>query len=145
MTSNETIKIRKLDSKAKAPARHSDGAAGYDLCSLEGGSIQPNQIGRVRTGLSFSISEDLVGVVFGRSGLGLKHGLTVVDTRVYPRNSEELVISVLNTSNSVFEYTAGYRIAQIVFIQTTCMPIEFVEEMDTTLRGESGFGSTGVN
>lgn len=145
MVLTETIKIRKLHADAKAPARHSDGAAGYDLCSLEAGAIQPNQIGRVRTGLSFDISEDLLGVVFGRSGLGLKHGLTVVDTRVVPGNSEELVLSVLNTSNTVFEYTAGYRIAQIVFIQTSAVPIELVNEMDSTLRGDSGFGSTGVN
>jgi dUTP pyrophosphatase len=145
MASLETIKLRKLHEKAKVPLRQTDGAAGYDLYSLEGGIIGPNQVQKIRTGLSFDISEDLVGVVFGRSGLGLKFGLTALDTRVYSGCKEELIINILNTSDKPFEFTEGYRIAQIVFIQTSPAPIELVDTMDSTIRGESGFGSTGVN
>lgn len=144
MTSNETLKIIKLDKNAKIPIRHSEGAAGYDLSALKCGKINPNEILEVGTGLIFQIPKGTVGIVFGRSGLAVKNGLEIVNSKVFPDSKEELVVKVLNNSNKPFEFEAGSRIAQMVLIETLACDIELVDNLEDSARGEAGFGSTGL-
>lgn len=145
MTLTEPIKIKKVSINAVTPIRHSEGAAGYDVSSLEGGIIPPKQLLKVRTGLIFSIPQNCLGVIFGRSGLALKHGLEIIDTKIFPNSKEELVITIFNNFNAEFKFDAGTRIAQLVIIKVSNPKIEIVDSLDDSKRGESGFGSTGLN
>ncbi|WUR03559.1 deoxyuridine triphosphatase (dut) [Vairimorpha necatrix] len=139
------LKITKLSKSAKIPERHSEGAAGYDISVLESGTINPKEISEIRTGLIFSIPKNHLGIIFGRSGLALKHGLEPINSKILPESNEELKVKILNNSNVPFEYTAGMRIAQMVIIKTCEYNIEEVECLESSTRGDSGFGSTGLH
>ncbi|KAK6089208.1 hypothetical protein P3W45_001151 [Vairimorpha bombi] len=144
MTSAEILRITKLDKNAKIPIRHSEGAAGYDLSAVKGGKINPKEILEVGTGLIFSIPKGTIGIVFGRSGLAVKNGLEIINSKVLPDSKEELVVKILNNSNKPFEFEAGSRIAQMVLIETFVCDIKEVDSLEYSARGESGFGSTGL-
>lgn len=144
MTSVEMLRITKFDKNAKIPIRHSEGAAGYDLSAVKCGKINPKEILEVCTGLIFSIPQGTIGIVFGRSGLAVKNGLEIINTKVFPGSKEELVVKLLNNSNKPFEFEAGSRIAQMVLIETYVCDIEEVDSLEDTARGEAGFGSTGL-
>lgn len=145
MTNMESIKVKKVSKDAIVPIRHSEGAAGYDLSALESGVIPPNQQIKVRTGLIFFIPENCLGIVFSRSGLSYKHGIEIIDTKVYPNTQEELVVTVHNNFDTEFKFDAGTRIAQLVIVKVSSPIIEVVDSLENSKRGESGFGSTGLN
>lgn len=140
----EGIRVQKMLPHAKVPQRQSHGAAGYDIYSVEPGKILPKERKSIRTGLKWSIPHSTMGMVFGRSGLALKNWIDVVNSYVYPDAEDELVVTLVNNGNEVFEYEEGSRIAQIVFIKTSGCDVTFVDTMDPTTRGDLGFGSTGM-
>ncbi|KAI5150103.1 dUTP pyrophosphatase [Enteropsectra breve] len=108
-----SVTFKRLKINASVPQRHSSGAAGYDVCSLESGVIPPHSLVSVKTGFSLSIPYEFLGILMGRSGLALKNGLEIKPS--YVKNNEEVVVHIYNTSNNEFEYTAGMRIAQLMF------------------------------
>lgn len=144
MTKEEILKIKKLFPNAIVPIRHSEGAAGYDLSTLESGIIPPKQQLKIRTGLIVYIPENCLGIVFGRSGLALKHGLEIIDTKVFPNTNEELILTIFNNFDEEFNFDAGTRLAQLVIVKVSNPEIEIVDSLEESIRGESGFGSTGL-
>lgn len=141
----ETIKVTRIHKDAKIPERHSKGAAGYDICSIESGVIQPKERVTIKTGLVWMIPDNAIGGIYGRSGLAVKHSIDVTNNRIYPGNKSELMVELINHGKNPFIYNAGDRIAQLIFFATAGCEITFVENLDDTERGKSGFGSTGMN
>jgi dUTP pyrophosphatase len=141
----EVIKVRKVVEHATIPRRQSKGAAGYDICAVEPGTIPPRGRARIRSGLSWDIPPTVIGLVQGRSGLASRNCIEVADSYVYPGVQEELEVTLINNSEVPFEYQGGDRIAQLVFVVTAGCDITIVDTMDSTERGEAGFGSTGMN
>ncbi|AFN83129.1 dUTPase [Encephalitozoon romaleae SJ-2008] len=140
----EEIRVYKVHSNAKIPKRQSEGAAGYDVHSVESGVILPGERKSIRTGLIWDIPQSIVGLVFGRSGLALKNWMEVVETCVYPGENKELVITLINNGKQPFEYEECCRIAQLVFVPVLSCEVNLVESLDSTERGCLGFGSTGM-
>ena len=115
-------------------AHTNDGGA--DLRSNEDTIICAGSQTLVHTGVRLAIPAGYVGLVCPRSGLALKHNITVMNAPgVIVRNMDE----------QAFEIHEGDRIAQIVFLPYAHMQFEPVNELDSTERGDKGFGSSGIN
>ena len=127
-------------------------AAGYDLVAWPEGVVEvvPGEKATlVPLGIRLHIKHpNLVGMVYPRSGLGHKHGLTLGNTTgvIDADYQGEMFVSLYNRSDKTFYINPGDRIAQIVFQYVHHPKFEIVEEFGAfTARGEGGFGSTGVS
>lgn len=128
---------------AQAPTRGSDEAAGYDLYSYENETVAPNQIKLFDTGISIKVPEGTYGRIAPRSSVS-KKGI-LVNAGVIDRDYRGPVkIMLHNLSNDNFVIEKGNRIAQLILEQIKTPPVQLVEELDDTERGDGGFGSTGV-
>jgi dUTP pyrophosphatase len=142
-----TVCIKKLNENATIPSYETAGAAGFDLRSCHGGSIQPGQIQCVSTGLAMEIPEGYELQVRPRSGLALKNGITVLNSpgTVDSDYRGEIKVILINHGNYIFTYTTGQRIAQGVLMKLPQRPIFYeTQELSETDRGLGGFGSTGL-
>lgn len=141
------LRVKKLDAAAQLPVRATPGSAGYDLCALEQVTLLPRQIARVRTGIAIAIGDPgMVGLIYARSGLATKHGVAPINC-VGVIDSDyrgELQVPLTNHGPRPFVIQPGDRIAQLVLAPVFTPAIQEVAELDETLRGENGFGSTGV-
>ena len=141
------LRVKRLDPDLALPAQQHPDDAGCDLQAREDATLAARG-GRalVPTGLAVAIPAGHAGLVLPRSGLALKHGITCLNAPglIDPLYRGELKVLLVNT-DPVAEYTVrrGDRIAQLV-IQAVQM-VEWIEvdELDTTVRDEFGFGSTG--
>ncbi len=127
------------------PCYATDGAAGMDVVSAENVRIAPAARHAVATGLSMAIPRGYEIQVRPRSGLALKHGITVPNTpgTIDSDYRGELKIILINHGAEPFEIQRGDRVAQLVLAPVTQARWEEVAELDDTARGASGFGSTG--
>lgn len=147
MEKNNVLRMKKLREGAVLPQRQTEGAAGYDLCAcLEAPvTLQPGEGYPFPTGLAAEIPQGYAGMVFCRSGLGVKHGVSLPNC-VGVIDSDyrgELQVPLVNLSREPYTVAPGERIAQLV-VAPVCLPVvEEVEELTQTARGEGGFGSTG--
>jgi dUTP pyrophosphatase len=139
------IKVKKLDKNAYLPRYMSLGAAGMDLASVENLTLLGGQRALVSTGLAFELPEGIEIQIRPRSGLAIKHGITVLNAPgTIDSDYRGLVKIVLfNTTHEAFEVKIGDRIAQAVFSKYEVA--ELVEgDLNETERGSGGFGSTNV-
>lgn len=141
------VNIKKLNDKAIIPTYGSEFSAGADLYACEGGdiTIAPGETRLVHTGISMAIPCGYVGLIYARSGLASKRGLAPAN-KVGVIDSDyrgEIMVALYNHSGEAQTVCDGERIAQMVF--TAYMGADFceVDELDSTQRGEGGFGSTG--
>ncbi|GAA4044223.1 dUTP diphosphatase [Parerythrobacter jejuensis] len=127
------------------PAYATEGAAGMDVVSAEDITLQPGARHAVATGLSMAIPQGYEIQVRPRSGLALKHGITVPNTpgTIDSDYRGELKAILINHGTEPFAIHRGDRVAQLVIAPVTRAAWEEVEELDATDRGEGGFGSTG--
>ena len=127
---------------AQAPTHGSDEAAGYDLYSYESETIVSNQIKLIDTGISIRVPEGTYGRIAPRSSVS-KKGI-LINAGVIDRDYRGPVkVMVHNLSNDNYVINKNDRIAQLILEQIKTPPVELVEELDDTVRGEGGFGSTG--
>lgn len=127
---------------AQAPTRGSDEAAGYDLYSYESETVVPKQIKLIDTGISIRVPEGTYGRIGPRSSVS-KKGI-LINAGVIDRDYRGPVkVMVHNLSNDNYVINKNDRIAQLILEQIKTPPVELVEELDDTVRGEGGFGSTG--
>ncbi len=144
-----SILIKKLEKSAKIPTYGSPDAAGADLYALsEMGEVTfaPGETVMIRTGIAISIPKGYAGLIYARSGLACKRGLAPAN-KVGVIDADyrgEIMVALHNHTNEAVTLAAGERIAQLVV--TPCLMPDFTEcdELDDTLRGEGGFGSTGT-
>ncbi|GGC24048.1 deoxyuridine 5'-triphosphate nucleotidohydrolase [Novosphingobium marinum] len=127
------------------PAYATDGAAGMDVLAAESLTLSPGARHAVATGLAMAIPSGFEIQVRPRSGLALRHGVTVPNTpgTIDSDYRGELKVIVINHGDDAFEIRRGDRIAQLVLAPVTRAGWLPVEELDETSRGEGGFGSTG--
>jgi dUTP pyrophosphatase len=141
-----TLKVRRLDARARLPTRAYPGDAGLDLYALEDGALDPGQRASVRTGIAVEIPEGEAGLVLPRSGLAARHGIALVNAPglIDSGYRGEIVVLLLNTDRSArFELAAGDRIAQLVLVKVQTPEVLEVEELAASERGAGGFGSSG--
>lgn len=127
------------------PAYATDGAAGMDVVSAEDVTIAPGGRHAVATGLSVAIPAGYEIQVRPRSGLALKHGVTVPNTpgTIDSDYRGEMKVIMINLGAEPFEIRRGDRVAQLVLAPVTRAGWIEVAELDETARGDGGFGSTG--
>ncbi|CCH47743.1 dUTP diphosphatase [Pseudodesulfovibrio piezophilus] len=124
-------------------------SAGLDLrACLKSSEIEiaPGKKAAISAGISIEIHEKSVAAyIFSRSGLGTKEGLTISQGVgvIDPDYRGEIKVSLLNTSDRVRRIKRGQRIAQMIFMPIFQAVINPVQELNSTKRGEGGFGSTG--
>ena len=129
------------------PARQTEGSAGYDVCSAEPDfTIQPAERRLVRTGLALAIPAGFEAQVRPRSGLAVKHGLTLPNApaTIDSDYRGELLIPMINLGRDPVPVPRGTRIAQLVFQRVPEIELRVVERLPESGRGAGGFGSTGV-
>ena len=128
---------------AQSPTRGSDEAAGYDLYSYESETVVPKQIKLIDTGISIRVPEGTYGRIAPRSSVS-KKGI-LINAGVIDRDYRGPVkVMVHNLSNNDYVIKKNDRIAQLILEKIKTPPVELVEELDDTVRGEGGFGSTGA-
>lgn len=143
----KVMAVKRLHPKAQLPNRQTKGSAGYDLCACieEPVSIAPGETVLFPTGIAAQIPRGTAGMIYTRSGLGIRHGI-VVANGVGVIDSDyrgEIRVGLFNQGKEVYRVQPMERIAQLV-IQPVCLPeIEETEELSQTERGAGGFGSTG--
>jgi dUTP pyrophosphatase len=132
------------------PSRSNDGDAGADLHASTSLILEAGESRLVPTGIQIAIPFGYVGLVHPRSGLALKHGITVLNTpgTIDHGYQGEVGVILYNTSEDPFEIKQGDRIAQLVIQKvelSTFVPLSEEEYYNVkTERGSGGFGSTGV-
>jgi dUTP pyrophosphatase len=142
-----TLRFRRLSPAARPPARAHDGDAGYDLHAAEAATIGPGERAGVGTGIALAIPPGHAGLVLPRSGLAARHGIALVNAPglIDSGYRGEVRVLLLNTDRAApFEVAVGDRIAQLAIVRVEGPELEEAEELDATVRGEGGFGSTGV-
>lgn len=142
------VEIKKLNENAVIPKYGTDFAAGADLYALIDGvvTIAPGESKLIHTGVAMAIPEGLVGLIFGRSGMACKRGLAPAN-KVGVIDSDyrgEIMVCLHNHGSTEQTVENGERIAQIAFVPYYAADFELVDELDQTVRGEGGFGSTGT-
>jgi dUTP pyrophosphatase len=127
------------------PAYATSGAAGMDVVSAEDVVIAPGARHPVATGLALAIPEGFEIQVRPRSGLALKHGITVPNTpgTIDSDYRGELKVLLINHGNEPFAIARGDRVAQLVLAPVVQAAWDEVTSLDETVRGAGGFGSTG--
>ena len=130
------------------PAYKSEWAAGLDLCAdvREDLTLAPGEIRLIPTGISVTIPHGYEGQVRPRSGLALKHGITLVNTPGTIDSDYRGVLSLplINLGREPFTVKRGMRLAQLVLQEVVRADIRCVEELGETTRALGGFGHTGV-
>lgn len=129
------------------PVRQTSGAAGYDVCSAEPDfTVGPLERRLVRTGIALAIPGGYEAQVRPRSGLAIKHGLTLPNTpaTIDSDYRGELMIAIINLGTEPVAVSRGMRIAQLVFQRVEEVELETVEQLPPSARGGGGFGSTGA-
>lgn len=143
----EQIAVKKLRPGAILPSFGTPEAAGADLyaCIEEDVTIQPGQTLFIPTGLAMALPRGYAGFVFARSGMACKRGLAPAN-KVGVIDSDyrgELMIALHNHGSQPQTVSNGERVAQLI-VMPVLTPVYFeAEELDSTLRGTGGFGSTG--
>ena len=127
------------------PAYATEGAAGMDVVAAEDVTLAPGARHAVATGLAVAIPHGFEIQVRPRSGLALKHGVTVPNPpgTIDSDYRGELKVIMINHGTEPFAIRRGDRVAQLVIAPVTRASWLEVDELDSTARGEGGFGSTG--
>ena len=143
----EELRFIKLSEKATLPTRAHDNDAGLDLYAAEKARIVPGARVSIGTGLAVAVPEGLAGLVLPRSGLALKHGVTLINSPglIDPGYRGEVRVVLLNTDQTIdFVCAPGDRIAQLLLVPiATASPMQ-ADALDTSARGAGGFGSSGL-
>jgi dUTP pyrophosphatase len=127
------------------PSPATPGSAGCDLSSADAGVLAPLERRLFRTGLSIALPEGYECQIRPRSGLALRHGITLPNSpaTIDSDYRGELMVALVNLGLEPFEVTRGMRIAQMVVARVESVAFRTVEVLPDSVRGVSGFGSTG--
>lgn len=143
-----TIRLKRLPHGAglPLPAYATAGAAGMDVVAAEELDLLPGQRHAVATGFAMAIPDGYEVQVRPRSGLALKHGITVPNTpgTIDSDYRGELKVIMINHGDAAFPIRRGDRIAQLIAAPVQRAEFAEVDDLDKTQRGAGGFGSTGV-
>lgn len=141
------LKIERLENNKILPEYKTEGAAGMDLCAAICNPITLKPLERklIPTGLKIELEHGYEAQIRPRSGLSIKHGITLINCvgTIDEDYRGEVCVPVVNISNEEYTIQPDERIAQMVITKVEQAKIEVVTELSSTARGEGGFGSTG--
>ena len=143
------LKVKRLNNNADLPlpSYQSDGSSGLDLCAAVNKelTLQPGDIELIPTGLSISLPEGYEAQIRPRSGLALRYGLGFVNApgTIDADYRGEIGVIAINWGKKPLTIKRGERIAQMVIHTVSRAIVEEVNELDSTKRGEGGFGHSG--
>jgi dUTP pyrophosphatase len=138
------LKIKKLSENAILPKQGSPFAAGVDLCAAKACQIPVGGRLLVPTDLSIACPPGTYGRIAPRSGLAYKHGIDVGAGVIDADYRGPVGVILFNFGSQPFDIQLGDRVAQLILEQIVLPDVEEVQELDDTVRGAGGFGSTGV-
>ena len=159
------LRVKRLHEDAKLPERAHDTDSGMDIYSIEDIEIPVGQMKPIHTGIAIQLPKPLETNVFPtelgtdfrqtliwecqvrpKSGLAMKHGLTVLNTPGTVDNSYrgEIIVMLKNHGEKSYSVKKGQKVAQIVIAPVVAPKMIEVDELDDTKRGDGGFGSTGI-
>lgn len=147
---SETISVRisrlDQDDDVELPGYQTEGAAGMDVRASEERMIQPRETALIRTGFAIAVPPGFEAQLRPRSGLALKHGITLLNSpgTIDSDYRGEVGIILTNLGHKPFFIHRGDRIAQMVIAKVERAQWELVQNLDDTVRGEGGFGSSGT-
>ena len=144
----EIVLFKKCHPGASLPVQGTAHAAGYDItaCLDDPVEIAPGQRELIPTGLQMELPVGMEAQVRPRSGLAIKHGLTLLNSpgTIDADYRGEIMVIIINHSSDVFEVTDGMRIGQLVFQYVVTPEIQEADTISDTVRGSGGFGHTGL-
>jgi len=137
------LKIRRIHPEAKLPSYGHKGDAGLDLFSCADYVLGAGEVKAIQTGIKVAIPRGYVGLIWDKSGISLKgvHKLAGVVDAGY---RGEVQVVMINLGNTPYEIKKGMKIAQMLIQPINEVTVIEAEDLDDTLRGEGGFGSTGL-
>jgi dUTP pyrophosphatase len=140
------VKIKLLNSNGKIPEKATEHAAGFDLFSAEDITIESGKYKLISTAFSMEMENGFEAQVRPRSGLAIKHGITVLNApgTIDSDYRGEVKVALINHSQTNFKIEKGMRIAQMIFSKIENITFIETEELSDTSRGTGGFGSTGL-
>ncbi|MDY6803006.1 MAG: dUTP diphosphatase [Cyanobacteriota bacterium] len=140
------LKIKKLNETAKIPYYAHPTDAGLDLFSTAEVTIAPNTSRLIPTGIAIELPRETEAQIRPRSGLALKHQITVLNSpgTIDEGYRGEIGVILINHGKSDFQVTPGMKIAQMVISPVLYVKVEEVEELNSSDRLTGGFGSTGT-
>jgi dUTP pyrophosphatase len=141
------ILVTKLDNDAVIPTYAKPGDAGADLYSISELVLSPGERALVKTGIAIALPNGYVGLVHPRSGLGLKNGISVVNTpgTIDSGYRGEIGVVLINHDlHESFQVKKGDRIAQLVIQKVENAQFKMVNQLPESERAAGGYGSTGV-
>lgn len=144
----KTLKIMRTSPTAQLPTRATAGSAGYDLYAdlVQPVVLNPGEIQAISTGIAIALEDPtLVALVFARSGLGIRHGVSLANGVGVVDSDYRGTISAGLTNHSDTPYTIrpGDRVAQLAIVPILTPPLEECESLPDSARGDGRFGSTG--
>ncbi len=138
-----TLQFKKLNDRATLPLRGSELSAGLDLYSIEDITIGPKQRTLAKTGLAVAIPAGFYGRIAPRSGLASKHGLDVLSGVIDSDYRGEIGCLLYNTGDETIHLPAQTKMCQLIMEKIDLPVAIWADELDETVRGSGGFGSTG--
>lgn len=141
------MKIKRLTETAQIPTRATSGAAGYDLYAdiNSAKAILPHTTAKIGTGIAIELPKNTFGAVFARSSLASKRGLRPANAvgAIDEDYRGQVFIPLHNDTDQIQTISPGERIAQLIIMPYQTVTFEEVDNLDETVRGEGGFGSSG--
>jgi dUTP pyrophosphatase len=146
MTDAVRVPVLRMDAALPLPAYARPDDAGLDLCAAEAVTLAPGARALVPTGIALAIPPGFAGFVLPRSGLALRHGVTLLNTPglIDAGYRGEVKILLVNHGDVAVTLARGDRIAQLVVQRVERAALTPVTELPDSARGPGGFGSTGV-
>ncbi|MDA3886324.1 MAG: dUTP diphosphatase [Candidatus Delongbacteria bacterium] len=140
------VKVKKLSDKAILPSYAHPGDAGLDLFSIENKTLESGKSYLVKTGISIQLPKNTEAQIRPRSGLALKHTISLTNTpgTIDEGYRGEIGVIMINHGRDDFKVTTGMKIAQMIIKPVYEVKITEVNDLNDTSRGEGGFGSTGI-
>ncbi|MGK2848772.1 MAG: dUTP diphosphatase [Minisyncoccota bacterium] len=136
--------VKKVYPDAKLPTRAHADDAGLDVYTLEECVLAPMERRAVSTGIALAIPSGFVGLLWDKSGVTLKAGVKTMGGVIDAGYRGEVKVIMINLSNEPYNIEKGAKIAQLLIQEVALSKICEVTDLDDTIRGEQGFGSTGL-
>ena len=141
------VKIKNLTGGAPIPVYQTPGSAACDLCAAVDSpvTIEPGESALIPTGIAIAPEESCVCLLFARSGLAVKHGITLSNSvGVIDQDYRgEIKAALVNHGSEAYTVQPGERIAQMMFVRFAQAQFIPADTLDETERGDGGFGHTG--
>lgn len=138
------LAVKKLIPEAKLPMRAHVDDAGLDLYSVEKCILQPGERRAIKTGIAMAIPAGYVGLIWDKSGVAAKGGVKTMGGVIDASYRGEVQVILSNLSDEAYNIEKGAKISQILIQKVELTEVCEVTELDATIRGEEGFGSTGL-